>query len=39
MVLRVNKTCRAYMKTDMSEKTIIDSNLNHNHNLESEEKR
>ncbi|CAI6373223.1 unnamed protein product [Macrosiphum euphorbiae] len=34
----VNKTCTAYMKTDMSEKTIIDSNLNHNHNLESEGK-
>jgi len=26
------------MKTDMSEKTIIDSNLNHNHDLESEGK-
>ncbi|KAF0686992.1 Uncharacterized protein FWK35_00038294, partial [Aphis craccivora] len=34
----VNKTCIAYMKTDMSENTIIDSSLNHNHDLESEGK-
>jgi len=26
------------VKTDMSEKTIINSNLNHNHDLESEGK-
>jgi len=34
----VNKTYTAYMKTDMTEKTIIDRNLNHNHEIESEGK-